>query len=238
VERFCERLHHDGASTSQLTAGQTLRNLAAMTGGTASVYAPTERALARIDAASRFEYLLGYVPTNTVWDGRFRHISVTVNRKDLRVLYRHGYYARTESTPLDRRAFLTYNRIAAAANMVEPLQDLKVSATADHVSDSAELLVHLTLAADRIAFEHADGHHKASLEIAYFAGNAKQALLGEHWQVVDLDLTDQNYELFKAKGLSYTQTVPVKGDPVYVKVIAYDYDADALGSAVVRIPSR
>ena len=223
-------------SNSQLTAGQTLRNLAAMTGGTASVYAPTDKALAAIDAASRFEYLLGYVPTDAVWDGRFRRITVTVNRKDVRVLYRHGYYARTETTPLDRRAFLTYNRIASAANITEPLQDLKIAATADHAPGSSDLLVHLTLSADRIAFQHEPGRHTASLEIAYFAGNAKQALVGEHWQAVDLDLTDQNYEIFKARGVSYTATVPVKADPAYVKVVAYDYGADALGSALVRLP--
>src|SRR6516165_7350396 len=49
-------------SIDQGSAIQTLRNLAAMTGGTASVYAPTDKALARIDLTSRFDYLLGYEP--------------------------------------------------------------------------------------------------------------------------------------------------------------------------------
>jgi len=222
-------------STDQQNAGQTLRNLAAMTGGTASVYAPTDTALAKIDLASRFEYLLGYVPANNVWDGKFRRITVTVNRKDARVLYRHGYYAREANTPLDRRGFLTYNRIAAAANITDPLHDLNIAATAEHAPGSPDLLVHVTLRDDRIKFEHADGRHKASLEVAYFAGTAKQAVIGQDWQVVDLDLTDQNYEIFKARGVSYTQTVPVTGDPAYVKVIAYDYAADALGTVLVRL---
>jgi hypothetical protein len=63
-------------------------------------------------------------------------------------------------------------------------------------------------------------------------------VIGQDWQVVDLDLTDQNYEIFKARGLSYTQNLPVTGDPAYVKVIVYDYAADALGSALVRIPAK
>jgi VWFA-related protein len=225
-------------SHEQVDAGQTLRNLAAMTGGTASVYSPTDKALARIDAASRFEYLLAYVPSNMVWDGKFRRISVTVNRKNVRVLFRHGYYARDTYTPLDRRSFLTYNRIAAAANVLEPFADLRVTATADFKPGDGDVRVNLTLAGDRIKFSESDGRHQASLEIAYFAGNARQAIVGEHWQVVDLDLTEQNYETFKARGLSYTQRVPVKSDPVYVKVIAYDYAADALGSLAVRIPAK
>jgi VWFA-related protein len=225
-------------SNDQLNAGQTLRNLAAMTGGTASVYAPTDKALARVDVASRFEYLLGYVPANTVWDGRFRRITVTVNRKDVRVLYRHGYYAREDTRPLDRRAFLTYNRIAAAANITEPLNDLNIAATAEHVPGSPDVAVHVTLRADRIKFEDADGRHKASVQVAYFAGTAKQVVTGQDWQVVDLDLTDQNYQIFKTQGVSYTQSVPVTGDPVYVKVIVYDYGADALGSTLVRIAAK
>ena len=222
-------------SIDQGSAIQTLRNLAAMTGGTASVYAPTDKALARIDLTSRFDYLLGYEPTNNALDGRFRRITVSVNRKDVRVLYRHGYYARDNTMPIDRRAFLTYNRIVAAANITDPLRDLNVSATAEHTPGSTDLLVHVTLRDDRIKFEQADGRHKASLEVAYFAGTAKQAVIGQDWQVVDLDLTDQNYEIFRTRGLSYTQTVPVTGDPVYVKVIAYDYAADVLGSTLVRL---
>ena len=73
--------------------------------------------------------------------------------------------------------------------------------------------MNVTLAADRVAFEHANGKHAASLEVAYFVGTAKQALVGEHWQAVDLDLTDANYETFKSKGVSYTQRVAVKGSP-------------------------
>ena len=73
--------------------------------------------------------------------------------------------------------------------------------------------------------------------MVYFAGAAKQALVGEHWQAVDLDLTDANYETFKSKGVSYTQRVAVKGEPRFVKVVVYDYAADLTGTALVMIPA-
>ena len=109
-----------------MAAGQTSRNLADFTGGMAAVYTPSEKTLAKIDASSRFQYLLGYAPTNAAWDGKFRRIKVTVNRKGVRVLSRFGYYAREEYIPFDRRQFLTYSRVASAGNMTEPLTDLKV----------------------------------------------------------------------------------------------------------------
>jgi hypothetical protein len=222
-------------SFTQLFAGQSLRNLSDLTGGMASGYTPSDKTLARIDRASRFQYLLGYAPANATWDGRFRRISVKVNRKDVRVLFRHGYYARPEFMPFDRRQFLTYNRIAAAGNVTEPIADLKVSGTVEYTSGAPELVVTLTIAAHGIAFSHADGHHTASLEVAFFAGNAKQVLVGEDWQAVDLDLTDANYELFKSKGVSYTQHIPLKGEPRFLKIIAYDYAADAIGTAMIAI---
>lgn len=223
---------------SQMYAGQSLRNLADLTGGMAAVYTPSEKTLAKIDASSRFEYLLAYAPANATWDGRFRKIAVTVNRKNVRVLFRHGYYAREEYIPFDRRQFLTYSRIASAGNMTEPIADLKISAKGDYVKGATDLTVTISIAADRVAFEHANGRHTASMEVAYFAGTAKQALVGEHWQAVDLDLTDVNYESFKIRGLSYTQRIALKGEPRFVKVIVYDYAADLTGTALVMIPAK
>ncbi len=52
---------------------------------------------ARIGNQLRNQYLLGYTPTNSERDGKFRIISVRVTPQvkipDLRVYYRHGYYS-------------------------------------------------------------------------------------------------------------------------------------------------
>ena len=51
----------------------------------------------QIEGELRSQYLLAYVPTNGAKDGRFRRIEVRlVNRPDVRVIHRRGYYAATE----------------------------------------------------------------------------------------------------------------------------------------------
>jgi hypothetical protein len=40
-----------------------------------------------------FSYLLGYTPSNPDLDGTFRDVQVIVNRPDVTVRYRHGYFA-------------------------------------------------------------------------------------------------------------------------------------------------
>jgi VWFA-related protein len=76
---------------------ETLVALANDTGGRAFLdsnnFAP---AYATIQEDTSFYYLLGYISTNTQRDGRFRRITVRLNRselRDARVEFRRGYYA-------------------------------------------------------------------------------------------------------------------------------------------------
>jgi VWFA-related protein len=59
-------------------------------------------AFRRIEEDMRFHYLLAYSPSNENYDGKFRSISVKVNRPGLKVQTRQGYFAvrATEATPL------------------------------------------------------------------------------------------------------------------------------------------
>jgi VWFA-related protein len=233
----------DGRNLSRMSFGAmfasgTQRSIAGLTGGLYNGYTPSEKALAAIDQSSTFEYLLGYVPENAAFDGTFRRIAVKVTRPGVQVLFRHGYYARRDNVPFNRQEFMTYSRVAAAANTDTPLTDLAVSATAAYDPGAPEADLTVTLKADRIAFGHAPGHHTASVQIAMFAGDGKQRLLGEHWQTMSLDLTDADYQTFMAQGASFTRRIPVQGSLKYVKVIAYDYASDRVGTALVIIPAQ
>jgi VWFA-related protein len=52
-----------------------------------------EEAFDQISEELRSQYTLGYYPTNTAKDGKFRKIHVDTNNHDLKVLARKGYYA-------------------------------------------------------------------------------------------------------------------------------------------------
>jgi VWFA-related protein len=52
-----------------------------------------EKAFDEISEELRSQYVIGYYPTNDKHDGTFRKIRVDVNRSDVRVLARKGYYA-------------------------------------------------------------------------------------------------------------------------------------------------
>ena len=58
-----------------------------------------EPALRRIGQENRRYYLLTYTPSNTDHDGKFRNIAVRVDRPDVEVVARRGYFARKDDAP-------------------------------------------------------------------------------------------------------------------------------------------
>jgi VWFA-related protein len=81
-------------------AADILRGLAEGTGGVAAVETNNlGRTLDRVASDSRHYYLLGYVPTESRRDGRYRALSVRVKRPGLRISARKGYTAPSDTPP-------------------------------------------------------------------------------------------------------------------------------------------
>ncbi len=80
-----------------LKGQEVMASLAAETGGTAFVSdagSDLDKIFGRIATELRAQYLLGYDSSNSHWDGKFRHISVSIpGRPDLHVRARQGYFA-------------------------------------------------------------------------------------------------------------------------------------------------
>jgi VWFA-related protein len=223
--------------TQRFSVGSS-RQISDLTGGTTTAFAAGDQAFRRLDESTRAQYLLGYSPTNGNWNGAYRRITVKVNRKDARVLYRHGYAARQEIKPLSRREYLTYSRIASAANMPRAIDDLKMQVGQTAVQTTPEgkaLSVDLRIQPGAVKFTRQDDGYVAKIEALYFCADAKEQLVGENWQTLDFKLTEENYQKFMREGVGYTIRVPLNGEPKYLKVILYDYAADLVGSSMVQL---
>ncbi len=214
---------------------QALRTIAELTGGQSTTTDYVNRAFGRIDATSRFQYLLGYSPTNTRLDGRLRRIAVTVNRPDVVVHYRRGYFAAAQLIPLERRQFVTHNRIVAAGRYTGVIKDIEVTIlSAAYTAATSELAVQLALRSPRVLFADADadGRRTATLDLAIYCGDDRQRVACEATQRLDLILGRDAHALFAAKGTTMTARIRASSPPAHVKVIVYDYAADVLGTAV------
>ncbi len=215
---------------------QALRTVAELTGGHVTTLDSVGKALGKIDSATRFQYLLGYAPSHTALDGRFRRLTVSVKRPGLTVQYRRGYFATTQVIPLDRREFTTHNRIVRASAYDGIIKDIEVTiASATYASDTGAIDVLLTLRSSRVLFAEREGRHRASLDVAIYCGDAREQVVCQSTHRIDLALTPDALEVFNTGGAKITAKVRSTVAPTYVKAIVYDYAADVLGTAVKRL---
>lgn len=228
-----------GPTFTEMFAMQTLRTMSELTGGHASIHAYADKALDRVDRTSRSQYLLGYAPPSTVWDGRYQRIDVKVKRRDATVLYRRGYYTRAQLVPYNRREFLTYSRVSAAALYPDQIRDIKVKMKASYVAGpqrGGEVIGEATIDIAPLMLEILkDGRREGEIDVAFFCHDADGISVGERWEKMTLVLTPEDYKRVRRDGATHTMSIPVRSSPRTVKVVVYDYIGDVIGSADRRL---
>lgn len=55
-----------------------------------------KEAISQIEYELRHQYIIGYSPRRVIWDGAWRELELEINRKDVFVRTRKGYYARSD----------------------------------------------------------------------------------------------------------------------------------------------
>ena len=227
-----------GPSFVQMLANSDARAIARDTGGVASAYKYASETIDRLDRATRFQYLLGYYPANTNWDGETRRVEVAVTRPGVTVLHRGAYFAREDLVPFDRRAFLTHSRITGASAYRVQLKDVGVivaGVITNDTRDAWQVRAEVTIDPSTIAFDLIDGRQVASIDVAVFAGARNQRPVGEIRRRVELKLEPATYARALKEGVKCETIIDLTGPPRYLKAVVYDYAADKLGSAVAEI---
>ena len=218
----------------QTFAISDLREMTEITGGQLSVYRDGSEAVDRIDRATRFHYLLGYDSTNATLDGRFRDITIRVNRRGATVLHRRGYFASERLIPPDRRAFMTATRVAEAGAFEHDIDDIVVDikkTTVEGRGDARQLVVELQVRAPNLRLAEQGDRRVGAIELAVFVADGRQRGVGQLRQTIDVRLRPESVERFLAEGTTLTTRVPFDGEALFLKVIAYDYGSDLVGTA-------
>lgn len=217
---------------------EAARVLSEQTGGLTFWYTDAGKALSAISAATRADYLIGYVPTNTLWKGEYRQIGVTVDRPGAAVLFRHGYHATTALPTWDDRATMTELRMAEARAAARLPRELNLTLET-HLGKSApgqpRVDVDVAIEPSAIQFTTEGGRHVATLDIALWLTDAKGMTVGSLAETIHLRLGDASFGKLVRQNIDYTAHVAVTGAARDVKAVVYDYDADRVGAATARV---
>lgn len=223
------------AALDEIMSGQNISNLG---GGQYTSVRTADAALARIDDASRAGYVLGYTPSNSEMDGKYRHVDVRVNRSDVTVVFRHGYTASAEPAALDLRELVTSLKFREAAATDVDARDIRIRATAEALPPAAGVRmvrIELTIDAARLTLTEAGDRREGSIDLLILVGDQKQKVIGSLRQRLTLSLDAARYEQAKKNGIPYTTLLQVTGSAASVKALVYDYAADLVGSVVANV---
>ena len=153
---------------------ETLATLATDTGGRSffdlNDLAPAFR---EVQEENSSYYLLGYTPSNTRSDGRYRRIRVELNRPNVKVMARPGYYA-----PKDFRQFTREDKelqLQQAMDLDAPFVDLPLAAEASYFL-RPDKRYYVVLAAkipgSALSFLRKSNTHQTEFDFAWRASDA------------------------------------------------------------------
>ncbi len=189
-------------SIGRMNRESVLRELADETGGL-SIYNTNDlrSGLERIDQDMRSYYVLTYTPTNQEFDGQFRRISVKINRPDVRVRARSGYFAlRTADSapvlPHEEPLFDVLRQSNTPTDFPIKLASMQFPMPLPRLTNSLQVVMEVCMA--DIAFteaESSDKKDKNKEESVIYAGQLAVMALVKNEQGMVVRKLSQNYSL-------------------------------------------
>ena len=218
------------ALNSNFQTQETLVTLAADTGGKAFLDSNDfGRVFKGVQDDTSMYYLLGYHSTNTAKDGKYRRITVRVNRPGVKVDFRRGYYAEADfrHSNKDDRERQLQEELASEL----PSTDLPVYlATAYFRLSDNRFYVPLSLIVpgSEIPFSRNRDQDKATLDILALVTDEKKFPVSEIRETVKLAVNVSNE--VQRKNVQYDTGLTLSPGKYHLKVVVRENEAGRMGS--------
>lgn len=231
-----------GAMQSQLDANfgsqEVLGTLSSDTGGKAffdsNDFGP---AFQQIQRDTEAYYIIGFRSTNTARDGAYRHLTVKVNRSDLKLEYRPGYYA-----PADFQHQKTEDRELALTEQMRsdlPATDvaLYLQALYFRLAENRFFVpVSLIVPGSQIPFIKNGDSDKASIDLIGQVKNAQGIVVGDARDTVKLTLDPSQQA--QRKNIQYSTGFTLAPGRYHLKFVVRENQTGRMGSfeADLQVP--
>ena len=218
------------ALDSNFQTQETLVTLAADTGGKAFLDSNDfGRVFKGVQDDTSMYYLLGYHSTNTARDGKYRRITVRVNRPGVKIDFRRGYYADADfrhSNKEDRERQLQEELAADLPNTDLPVY---LATAYFRVSDNRFYVpLSLIVPGSEIPFSRNRDQDKATLDILALVTDEKKFPFGEIRETVKLAVNTSNE--VRRKNVQYDTGLTLPPGTYHLKVVVRENEAGRMGS--------
>jgi VWFA-related protein len=187
-----------GGVSAQQAAQQTMREIAAHTGGKAYINQnEIKDGITLAVSDEKASYSLGYYPDNKKWDGKFRTLKVKVEQGDVQVRCRKGYYALDPAQ--DKKGNFEQD-VAAALDTGAPSTQVSFMAQAKP-TDPGKLRVLFLVDAHTLSAEDSGGGKKMNVSLYASVYGADGKNMGTRSLKVDRTFDAATYQQLLDKGM-------------------------------------
>jgi VWFA-related protein len=218
------------AFDSNATSQETLVSLSGDTGGRAFLDSNDfGKVFTQVQQDTASYYVLGYHSSNPSRDGRFRRITVKVNRPGLKLEYRKGYYAPADfqhSTTDDRERQLTEELASDLPNT-----DLPVFLAAGYfrLSDNRFYVpISLLVPGSEIPFTSTSEQDKATLDVIGEVTDENKRPAGQLRDTVKLAVSTS--QAVRSKNVQYNNAFTLTPGKYHIKFVLRENQTGRLGS--------
>jgi len=218
------------AFDSNATSQETLVSLSGDTGGRAFLDSNDfGKVFTQVQQDTASYYVLGYHSSNPVRDGRFRRITVKINRPGLKIEYRKGYYAPADfqhSTQDDRERQLTEELASELPNT-----DLPVYLAAGYfrLSDNRFYVpISLLVPGSEIPFTRNSEQDKATLDVIGEVMDENKRPAGQLRDTVKLSVSTS--QEVRSKNVQYNNAFTLTPGKYHIKFVLRENQTGRLGS--------
>ena len=216
--------------SSNYSSQSTLSTLSTDTGGKAffdaNDFAP---AFEQVQHDTEAYYILGFRSTNPKMDGSYRHLLVKVDRPDVKLEYRSGYYAAA-----DFRHQKSEDREEALNEQMRsdlPATDVAVYLQALYFMEERNMYsvpVSLIVPGSQIPFVKGGDRDKAALDILGQVKNAEGIVVGNVRQTVKLAVNQS--QQVRQKNIEYTTNFNLAPGHYHLKFVVREDQTGNMGS--------
>jgi VWFA-related protein len=215
---------------SNAASQETLSTLASDTGGKAFFDSNDFGGVfSQVQKDTSAYYVLGFTSSNALKDGRFRHLRVQLNRQDVKLEYRSGYYAGRDFQHLNRA-----DREQQMADELEaelPQTDVAVFAGAAYFRQDDShyyLAVSLVIPGSQIPFVQAKDKDNATIDIIGQVLTGRKLPVGNLRDTVKLAL--DSTQQVRRKNVQYNTGFVLAPGGYHLKFVVRENQSGRMGS--------
>jgi VWFA-related protein len=188
-------------------------------------------AMKQVQSDTNIYYVLGYFSTNRKEDGKYRKIRVELNRPNVKISHRPGYFASKAFGQLTQQE--RDLQLSQAMNVERPFVDVPLILETDFFRKDNKTVyvpISIELLGDGLEFEEKGANREGKFEFVAQATDAKGRVTGIARDSVVVKLPAERAEKIRAGGIFYSTGFQLRPGEYNLKFLVRDNITGKLGS--------